>query len=415
MAVSALPAVAPRAGAASLPPSEWVLGPHKPVALITFDGQTKVKYLMKVRDTLKKKGAKASFFMAGRWISQHPKKARELVRAGHALGNRGWGTERFTNMDETAIRTSIARAQGALDRVGGAGPPFLRGPDGAADLRVLQIAGSMGYRSVGWTQRPGGGAFTHVTGAVARKLKYGSIVSLDVWRRSHRRALPRIIERLRSKGYQLATINRLTNVHPIRWDVTLSEGSYGPEVTYLQKILRWTSYPSGATDGGFGYATLQAVYAYEKVNNMPRDGVVPPSQMRSIAIDRRPRTPDRRYHNFIDIDISRQVLLEVRDDKVVHTLPISSGNEEYYEVDGERRLAHTPRGAFQIERKIAGRRESDLGVLYWPSYFVGGYAIHGSPSVPTYPASHGCVRIPRYVERAFYNRNPIGRPVFVHD
>ncbi|HEU4480691.1 MAG TPA: L,D-transpeptidase, partial [Actinomycetota bacterium] len=89
--------------------------------------------------------------------------------------------------------------------------------------------------------------------------------------------------------------------------------------------------------------------------------------------------------------------------------------EEYYTSDGEQRRAHTPRGNFVIERKIQGERHSDLGVLYDPNYFVGGYAIHGSPSVPVYPASHGCVRIPMYQSRAFFNRTPIGMPVFVHD
>jgi peptidoglycan hydrolase-like protein with peptidoglycan-binding domain len=180
-------------------------------------------------------------------------------------------------------------------------------------------------------------------------------------------------------------------------------------------MLKQTSYPAGPTDGSFGYATLQAVYAYEKVHKIARDGVVPPSQMTSIAMDRRPRKPNRKYHNFIDIDISRQVLFEVRNDKVIHTIPISSGNEEIYISDGEERRAHTPRGDFTITRKIKGKRVSDLGTLWWPSYFVGGYAIHGSDSVPTHPASHGCIRIPRYLERAFWYRNPVDRPVFVHN
>ena len=31
--------------------------------------------------------------------------------------------------------------------------------------------------------------------------------------------------------------------------------------------------------------------------------------------------------------------------------------------------------------------------MYWPVFFHGGYAIHGYPSIPTYPASHGCGRV----------------------
>jgi lipoprotein-anchoring transpeptidase ErfK/SrfK len=383
--------------------------------LLTYDGQTKARYLEKVLTTLTTKNAKASFFISGEWIASHPKKARLVDVAGQALGNRGFTKAAFTSMDETTLRSSIQRAQGALNKVGASPAPFLRAPEGARDLRVLQIAGSMGYRSVRWTHHPGGGTATRVQRAVVHQARYGSIVSLDLWRASHRRALPGIIDGLRRRGFELGTINRLANVHAVRWDVTLQAGSGGPEVTFLQKVLRQNSYPSGKIDGSFGYATLEAVYAFEKTWGYTRDGVVPAWQMLEIVGRPRPPTPDHKYHNFIDIDVSRQVLFEVKNDKVIHTIPVSTGNEEYYESEGKTYKAHTPRGDYRIERKIPGERESHLGILYWPSYFVGGFAIHGSDSVPTYPASHGCVRIPRYVEKAFYYRNPVERPVFVHD
>ncbi len=415
MAAGTLIAGSPTALAAELPPSEWVIGPHKKIAYITLDGWPKVKHLRAVLETLEQRRAKASFFFPGKWIARHRENARGVRTAGHELGNRGYGSARFTSLDETRLRGSIQRAQEILGSVGVGSRPFLRAPHGARDLRVLQIAGSMGYRSVRWTHNPGGGQASRVKRAVLRKLKWGSIISLDIARWSHRRALPGIIEGLRKKGFNLATIKRLENVRAIRWDVTLQSGSNSREVAYLQQSLKNTSYPAGAVDGSFGYATLQAVYAFEKTWGLTRDGVVTPQQMTNIATSSRPPTPKRKYHNFIDIDISRQVLFEVRNDKVVHTLPISSGNEEMYESDGEQRRAHTPRGDFSVVRKIKGRRVSDLGTLWWPSYFVGGYAIHGSDSVPVYPASHGCVRIPRYLERAFFYRNPVGRPVFVHD
>ena len=401
--------------AADFPPSEWVVGPNQPVVLITFDGHTKSRYLDKVLATLEDKGAKASFFMAGRWIDSHRTRAGIIAAQGHRLGNRGYGTMPFTRLDEQALRTSIRRAQSAINRVTASPVPFLRPPNGARDLRVLQIAGSMGYRSVHWTHHPGGGKATRVQRAVLRKARYGSIISLDLGRASHRSALPGIIDGLRRRGFSFGRLSRLNNVHPIRYDVTLKAGGTGPEVAYLQKILKKRSYPAGKIDGSFGYPTLQAVYAFEKVHGLTRDGVVPIKQMLNIARSRRPSKPDRRYHNFIDIDISRQVLFEVRDDRVIHTIPISSGNEEYYTVDGQTYKAHTPRGDFRITRKIAGKRVSRLGTLWWPSYFVGGYAIHGSDSVPVYPDSHGCVRIPRYLERGFFYRNPVERPVFIHN
>jgi lipoprotein-anchoring transpeptidase ErfK/SrfK len=138
--------------------------------------------------------------------------------------------------------------------------------------------------------------------------------------------------------------------------------------------------------------------------------------MEAIAASDRPSTPHHHRGRFVDVDISRQVLFEVKHHKVQHTLPISSGGEYTYTgSDGQPAVAHTPRGHFQIIRKVAGWRNGSLGRLWYPSYFVGGFAIHGYPDVPVYPASHGCVRIPMYAARPFFYREPIGVPVFVHN
>ncbi|HYP23016.1 MAG TPA: L,D-transpeptidase family protein, partial [Actinomycetota bacterium] len=296
------------------------------------------------------------------------------------------------------------------------GMPYLRPPKGARDLSVLRVAGSMGYRSVRWTQYPKGGLAKKIAYKVVSRVQPGSIISLDVWRESHRKALPKIIDRLRKRNFNLRQIDALANTHAVRWDVTLNAGDSGAEVSYLQKTLDEISYPAGRRDGSFGYETQQAVYAFEKVKGLTRDGVVTPQQMTQIALSTRPVVPSKgKPKTFVDVDISRQVLFEVKNGRVTHTLPISSGNEEYYTVDGETYKAHTPRGSFTIERKIEGVRVSRLGKLYHPSYFVGGYAIHGSQSVPVYPASHGCVRIPMYVRKAFFRRTPVGKAVFVHN
>ncbi len=279
----------------------------------------------------------------------------------------------------------------------------------------MRIVGSLGYRSVAWTQRPKGGPAKQVTRSVLRKARRGSIVSLDLWKKGHRKAIVRIVDGLRKDGFRLATVNALKKVEPIDWTVSLKAGYTGPKVTFLQKTLKRNTYAITAPDGNFGYSTLQAVYAFEKTFRLARDGVVTPSELTKLVLSGRPKAPKKKPKKYVDVDITRQVLFEVRKGKVRHTLPISSGNEATYEQDGQTKRAHTPRGDFIVERKIPGWRTSDLGQLWYPSYFTGGYAIHGSESVPTYPASHGCVRIPMYATKGFYYRNPIGTPVFVHD
>jgi lipoprotein-anchoring transpeptidase ErfK/SrfK len=117
----------------------------------------------------------------------------------------------------------------------------------------------------------------------------------------------------------------------------------------------------------------------------------------------------------IDVDLSRQMLSVIDESgKITKVLPISSGSGGWYVSEGERRRAVTPTGRFRVYRKIGGWRKSPLGMMYYPVYIVGGIAIHGSPSVPRRPASHGCIRIPMSVAVAFYNTTPIGTVVNVH-
>jgi peptidoglycan/xylan/chitin deacetylase (PgdA/CDA1 family) len=403
------------ANAASIPPSEWVIGPHGREVLITFDGRTSPRHLRQIVRRLKGKNAHASFFIPGSWISSHRKAVVHLRRAGMALGNRGYGNKRFTQLSDSAIRSSIARAGKTLRRAGVSAHPFFRLPDGARDLRVLQALAAKGYRSVRWTIRPGGGTPRHVRRRVLRRVHSGSIISLDLWRKSNRSALPSILRGLRRKGYRFRLLGSLNHVHAINWSVTLSSGSTADDVRALSKSLRRGSYPA-AKGHYFGYEDEQALIAFEKVHHLVRDVVVPPLEMEKIAASRRPRAPSHHRGKYVDVDISRQVLFEVKHHKVRHTLPISSGGEyTYVGSDGQTAVAHTPRGDFSIIRKVVGWHSGSLGRLWYPNYFVGGFAIHGYPEVPVEPASHGCVRIPMYAAKSFFYREPLGTRVFVHD
>jgi len=117
----------------------------------------------------------------------------------------------------------------------------------------------------------------------------------------------------------------------------------------------------------------------------------------------------------IDVDLSRQMLSVIDESgNVKKVLPISSGSGRWYVSEGERRKAITPTGRFRVYRKIQGWRKSPLGLMYYPVYIAGGVAIHGSPSVPRRPASHGCIRIPMFAAKAFFDSTPIGTVVLVH-
>ena len=95
----------------------------------------------------------------------------------------------------------------------------------------------------------------------------------------------------------------------------------------------------------------------------------------------------------------------------------STGTEEPYTYDGERYLADTPPGRWEVYRQVDGIREGALGRLYRPKYFhTDGIAVHGYPSVPPYPASHGCVRVTNPAIDWIWENDvmPIGVDVWVY-
>ena len=104
---------------------------------------------------------------------------------------------------------------------------------------------------------------------------------------------------------------------------------------------------------------------------------------------------------LVEIDKQRQLLFFVVDGYTQWIFNTSTGNgQEYEEADqntpGEsiKGVSITPDGLHKVNReRVEGWWEGDLGEIYRPKYFVGGVAVHGSNSVPNYPASHGCVRV----------------------
>jgi N-acetylmuramoyl-L-alanine amidase len=196
-------------------------------------------------------------------------------------------------------------------------------------------------------------------------------------------------------------------------DSMLSVGSSGQRVATLQRALEHAGYLTGAIDGHYGDETEQAVIAFEKTNGLLRDGAVSAHEYQEIVHATRPAPPLRISGRYVYVDLARQVLFEVRDGVVTHILPVSSGGGYTYYDHGEARVATTPTGRFSIYAKITGWRHSSLGWMYYPSYFSGGYAIHGDTYVPADPVSHGCIRIPMWDAIPFFDRNPVGTTVFV--
>jgi peptidoglycan hydrolase-like protein with peptidoglycan-binding domain len=196
----------------------------------------------------------------------------------------------------------------------------------------------------------------------------------------------------------------------------LREGMEGPDVLALQQALAFLGFRPGEPDGRYGSATTSAVLAFQKWAGLQRDGVAGPQTEAALAAP--PPAPGRRDTGpgpRIEIDLDRQIMFVTLADGTVSILNVSSGNNEtYVHPAGYTARAVTPTGAYTVLRKIDAEERAPLGTLYRPMYFKGGFAVHGSTSVPGYPASHGCVRVSYADEDWLFPQMPVGAPVLVY-
>jgi len=105
----------------------------------------------------------------------------------------------------------------------------------------------------------------------------------------------------------------------------------------------------------------------------------------------------------------------VKNGAIARIMPVSSGSGRHYLTkSGHTATALSPVGYYQVLRRIIGERKADLGTLYDPEYFYQGWAIHGSNSVPAYPASHGCIRVTRADAKYLLREIGVGTAVYIY-
>jgi lipoprotein-anchoring transpeptidase ErfK/SrfK len=185
----------------------------------------------------------------------------------------------------------------------------------------------------------------------------------------------------------------------------LSIGTTSKTVSDLARQLAALHYAVPGFGSAFGEDFQESVYAFQKVQGLERTGAVDAMFWTRLG---QPRIPQARYLQpgiHIEVDKTHQVLYLVRNGQIALISPASTAGIAGY---------YTPEGRFAIYRKVTGWDRSPLGVLWNPMYFVGGYAIHGGDPVPSYPASHGCVRVPDFVISRLFYSEPYGETVYVY-
>lgn len=185
-------------------------------------------------------------------------------------------------------------------------------------------------------------------------------------------------------------------------DGVLQPGDTGAAVTRLQEKLAERAFlPPAAVTGTYDTRTWHAVVALQGWAGVPRDGIAGPVTRRALGRTTRPEPWSTR--RGIEIHVDRQVLLLVRRGTVRRAIHVSTGAG-----------GRTPLGHFAIYRRERMSWSTPFQVwMPYAQYFSGGYAMHEYPSVPAYPASHGCVRLPAEEAPVVWRFGRLGMRVWI--
>ncbi len=182
----------------------------------------------------------------------------------------------------------------------------------------------------------------------------------------------------------------------------MAEGARGPSVWVLQSRLAALHY-AVPRSGVYDEATGRAVIAYRKLTGLQR---LPSTDARMLRLLRdgagRFHVRYRADRRHVEADLAAQVLAEIEPGgRVWRIYPISSGKPS----------TPTVLGRFRVYSKTPGVNSEGM---VDSNYFIRGYAIHGYAEVPTYAASHGCLRVPIPDAPAIYAWVRVGTPVDVY-
>ncbi len=185
-----------------------------PAVALTFHGAGDVALTIAVLDIARSAGAHLTVFAVGQWLAANPAVGRDIIAAGHDLGNHTWSHQPMTSLDAAAARSEISQGAAAVaGAVGQAGLLFRPSGTPTSTPTIRTAAAASGYaRCIGYDVDPldydDPGA-TLVRSRTLAAVKAGSIVSLHLGHQGTVDALPGILQGLAAKGLQAVTVSRL--------------------------------------------------------------------------------------------------------------------------------------------------------------------------------------------------------------
>src|SRR5438309_416513 len=184
-----------------------------PYIAMTFDDGPSATLTPKLLDLLAAHHIKATFFVIGENVAEHPEIVARAAREGHEIGNHSWSHPNLAKMSEEGVRSQLRRTDDAIKSATGVRPTLLRPPYGSITAREKRwIHDEFGYQIILWDvdpndwKRPGPAV---VRTRILKETRPGSIVLSHDIHPGTIEAMPSTFVALEAKGFKFVTVSEL--------------------------------------------------------------------------------------------------------------------------------------------------------------------------------------------------------------
>ncbi|GAA0247040.1 polysaccharide deacetylase family protein [Saccharothrix mutabilis subsp. mutabilis] len=193
------------------------------VVALTFDDGPHPAGTQPLLEALARKDVRATFYVTGRELSEHPDLGRAIVEAGHELGNHSYHHERMVFVTPSFVAREVERTDEAIRAAGYTGDITFRPPNGKKLVALPHYLDEHGRKTIMWDVEPDSSEEAAKRGtddivrATLDETRPGSIVLLHGMypgRDRTRAAVEPIIDGLRERGYRFTTVSELLTLGP---------------------------------------------------------------------------------------------------------------------------------------------------------------------------------------------------------
>lgn len=184
-----------------------------PYIAMTFDDGPSEKLTPKLLNLLATHHIKATFFVIGQNVAEHPEIVQRAVREGHEVGNHSWSHPNLAKMSDESVRRQLKMTEDAITNACGVRPTLMRPPYGSITQRQKRwIHDEFGYKVILWDvdpldwKRPGAKV---VTSRIVKETRPGSIVLSHDIHPGTIEAMPETLNELEAKGFKFVTVSEL--------------------------------------------------------------------------------------------------------------------------------------------------------------------------------------------------------------